>query len=57
MTTSYIEAYFPEEYKHKDLDNVLEITGEKYSMWQQQDGFKALRGLMEIILHRNGILK
>lgn len=52
-----IEAYFPEEYKHKDLDNVLEITGEKYSMWQQQDGFKALRGLMEIILHRNGILK
>lgn len=52
-----IEAYFPEEYKRKDLDNVLEITGEKYSMWQQQDGFKALRGLMEMILHRNGILK
>lgn len=51
-----IEAYFPEEYKHKDLDNVLEITGEKYSMWQQQDGFKSLRGLMEMILHRNGIL-
>ena len=51
-----IEEYFPEEYKHKDLDNVLEITGEKYSMWQQQDGYKALRGLMEMILTRNGIL-
>ncbi len=52
-----IEAYFPEEYKHKDLDNVIEITGEKYSMWQQQDGYKALRGLVEMILNRNGILK
>ena len=52
-----IEVYFPEEYKRKDLDNVLEITGEKYGMWQQQDGFKALKRLMEMILHRNGILK
>ncbi len=52
-----IEAYFPEEYKHKDLDNVLEITGEKYSMWQQQEGFKDLRVLMEMILNMNGVLK
>lgn len=52
-----IEAYFPEEYKHKDLDNVLEITNEKYSMWQQQEGFLALRGLMEMILDRNWILR
>lgn len=51
-----IEAYFPEEYKHKDLDNVLEITGEQYSMWQQQDGYEKLRGLMEMILKRNGML-
>lgn len=51
-----IEVYFPEEYQHKDLDNVLEITGEKYGMWQQQEGYKALRGLMEMILKKNGIL-
>lgn len=52
-----IEAYFPEKYKLKDLDNVLEITGEKYTMWQQEEGYKDLRALMEMILYRNGILR
>lgn len=52
-----IEEYFPEEYKHKDLDNVLALTDEKYSFWQSYEGYKELRLLMEIILRRNSILR
>ncbi len=52
-----IEEYFPEEYKRKDLDNVLMLTGDKYGSWQSHEGYKALRGLMEMILVRNRILR
>lgn len=52
-----IEAYFPEEYKRKDLDNVLILTGDMYSMWQSHEGYKDLRALMEMILARNRILR
>ena len=52
-----IEEYFPEEYKRKGLDNVLMLTGEKYGSWQSHDGYKSLRGLMELILVRNKILE
>ena len=52
-----IEEYFPEEYRRKDLDNVLTLTGDKYGSWQSHEGYKTLRELMEMILVRNRILK
>ena len=53
-----IESYFMEGYKHKDLDNVLKITqGELFEKWRGEEGFAKLKGLVEIALKRNGIIK
>ena len=52
-----IEAYLPDGYKHKDLENVLKITeGDLYDKWRNEEGFQKLKDLMELALNKNGII-
>lgn len=52
-----IEAYFPEGFKGKDLDKVLVLTqGSAFEQWKNEEGFKALKNLIIMILQRNHIM-
>ena len=52
-----IEAYFPEGFKGKDLDKVLDLLhGESYENWKKEDGYKNLKSILLTILQRNRIL-
>lgn len=52
-----IEAYFPDGFKHKDLEKVLKLTqGTAFDQWRNHDGYKALKALLEEVLRRNHII-
>lgn len=52
-----IEAYFPDGFKHKDLEKVLKLTqGTVFDQWRNHDGYKALKALLEEVLRRNHII-
>ena len=51
-----IEAYFPNGFKGKDLEKVLDLLkGDDYVKWKGEDGYKKLHKLLMMILTQNSL--
>lgn len=56
LSEGEIEDYFPDGFKHKDLDNALQLTqGDSLDKWKTEKGYSKLYGLLCEALDRNSV--